>query len=59
LPDQGREQGRACRDYIDRVQETSDQDHEEFFASWAEAGYGENGEATAVDVSVPAFEVEE
>ena len=45
--------------YIDRVQYTNEQDHEEFFASWAAAGYSENGEATAVDVSVPVFEVEE
>ncbi len=45
--------------YIDRVQETTDQEHEEFFASWAAAGYGENGEATAVDVSVHESEVGE
>jgi hypothetical protein len=38
--------------YINYVGSTDSDKAEGFFAGWAEAGYGEDGEVTAVDVSV-------
>jgi hypothetical protein len=38
--------------YINYVGSTDSDAAEEFFAQWAEAGYGEDGEVVAVDVSV-------
>ncbi|MEM7340497.1 MAG: WXG100 family type VII secretion target [Actinomycetota bacterium] len=45
--------GHHQNNYIERVQETTNETHEAFFADWAAAGYGTDGETTAVDVSVP------
>jgi hypothetical protein len=39
--------------YMERVESTTDQKHEAFFTSWAEAGYSHSGEVVTVDVSVP------
>lgn len=44
--------GHHQSNYIERVQSTTDERHEVFFADWAASGYGEDGEVTAVDVSI-------